>query len=164
MREVKSKLFFGGVPTEPYVKRLNEHFGELEADGRVIEHAELEPLVDAKKGSNAYKTRVDAWRRALWRTRQLVLDGRYAAGEGYKVLSPNEMVRHSTREAHSGRRRFERALAVASVAALDELDEEHRELQALALSSYSKVLTVDKETRKSIAAALRKREALPRPK
>lgn len=89
----KSKLYFGGIPTEPDVKRLEKRFG-APAPG-VIEHAEIEETIGQQRDSSRYRTVVAAWRRRLLREENIASAA--DPGVGIRILTEPERVDHAQR-------------------------------------------------------------------
>ena len=80
------KLYFGGVPTDPEVKRLAEAFGT--PDPGLIPYEQLEAVVDVTRETNRFRTILTRWRRRLLQEQNI-----YTAaiqGAGIKVLNEPE--------------------------------------------------------------------------
>ena len=107
----KTNLFFGGVPTAPDVKKLDEAIG-LPSEGMLIQYEKLESIIGCGRDASRYATVVHAWRKRLWNEHNLLLIA--VEGEGLKVANPAERVETAAKKAKHGKR----AIMVASVIAL----------------------------------------------
>lgn len=71
------KLFLGGVPVEPDVKKIETAVGTPE-EGKLIPYETIESILKLNRMSNRFKGVTDAWRRKLLRennVRMLCVDG-----------------------------------------------------------------------------------------
>lgn len=76
-----SKLFLGGIPTEGDVKLLLEAFPAIEA-GQLIPYDRVAEVIKVDRGTSRFKTVTAAWRRALNRTQNFVLEA--VSGQGFR--------------------------------------------------------------------------------
>jgi hypothetical protein len=82
------RLYFGGIPTEPEVKRLQERFG-TPAPG-LIPYADIEEALGHKRGVARFRTIVITWRARLLRESNVAT--RAEPSEGIRVLTEPERV------------------------------------------------------------------------
>lgn len=113
-----SRMFFAGMPTEPDVKKLREHFSEL-PEGLEIPHEEIETCIAAKRDQSRYRTIVTAWRKSLLNQNNVELGS--VAGVGYKVLTPGERLRHNYDGFQQGTRKQARSIRRVSIIPDDRL-------------------------------------------
>ncbi len=79
--------FFGGIPVEPDVKRLDEAFG-IPEEGAFLSHAQLAEIIGSPWKSSRYRTVLHVWRRKLLTNHNL--DTFIDPGRGMKILTPPE--------------------------------------------------------------------------
>ena len=105
-----------GRPVKPDVDKLMEHYGGVPRDGRVITHREVEKIIEETHGSHRYSGVTSSWRKRMESEQGITLDGRSAAGEGFRVLSAPDMVEFSSIEHKSARRKVAKAVRTAALA------------------------------------------------
>jgi len=81
-------VFFGGVPTEPDVRKLVDRFGTPEPG--IIAHEDVEAVLGHGRLTSRYRTVVWVWRRRLFR--QSNIDMIAEPGVGFRVLTSGERV------------------------------------------------------------------------
>ena len=141
-----SKLFLGGIPTTPDVKRLREAF-KLET-GLVIKHEDIEIIIECEWKTVRYRTITDAWRRDLFNQDNIVLDAVH--GVGFKVLSGPERVHKEYEGFKRGIRKQARSLRRASVIKDDTLSEFERKKRDHLLRLGAIAIHAGKEVSKKI--------------
>ena len=76
-----TKIFLGGVPTEPDVTALNEAFPVSELlPGKFIEDSQISAVINVSPRSSRFKTVLDRWRKVAEREHGMA--GRGAAWHG----------------------------------------------------------------------------------
>lgn len=149
--------------TDVDVRRLREHFRDLLPDGRLIEHGEIEKLIGVKRTRSYYRTATKAWRRSVFEEDRLYLDGRTALGRGFKVLTPDDMVRFANKRVREAGRILKRAVLVAAAPSDEALtDANARAYRARLLAAAQELATTHTETMKALTSALRRPTQLPR--
>lgn len=118
-----TKLFLGGVPTGPDVITLIDALGDL-MEGREIMHAEVEAILQIKRGSNRYRAVTEAWRRRELRESNIEIGALVSIG--FRVLNANERVTTNINSFQSGSRKQGRSLRRLGAVRDSELDEIHR--------------------------------------
>ena len=84
-------VFFGGIPTEPDIKRLRERWPEEEMKvGDVIKYEDLQKFLGLHKDSKRFRTVTHRWRRIVESETHIILGAE--TGVGFKVLSEPEKV------------------------------------------------------------------------
>jgi len=91
----EAKLFFGGLPTGPDVKKLIDEYGTPE-EGAFFKYDDLATKLDIPRSENRFITVTNAWRRELERENNLVIVA--IRGEGFRVLDAKGRLKDS--EAH----------------------------------------------------------------
>lgn len=90
------QLYFGGVPTEPDVKRILDKWG-VPTEGQTIGYDDIEALIHTPRTAHRFRTVTHAWRSQLLRAhnvRMLCVDGvGFCAGTPEQRL--NEVVDRS---------------------------------------------------------------------
>src|SRR5262245_53413982 len=94
----QAKPYFGGIPTEPDVRRLMDRFCAPEPG--VIPHEEIEKEIREESDSSRYRTIVSAWRRRLRREHNI--DTSAEPGHGIRILTEPERVDVSKRDLGRG--------------------------------------------------------------
>jgi len=83
----KDLVFNAGVPTAPDVAKLDAKWPEMN-EGDKISKADVATVIAEPVESHRFKTVVDAWRRKLYRERNIYLGA--VSGYGWKVLDRRE--------------------------------------------------------------------------
>lgn len=78
-----SKLFLGGIPTQGDVKLLMEAFPSIEP-GQLIGYERVAEVIKVEHGTGRFRTVTAAWRRALTRTQNFVLEA--VPGQGFRRM------------------------------------------------------------------------------
>ncbi|MCL4837861.1 MAG: hypothetical protein KJ058_07845 [Thermoanaerobaculia bacterium] len=86
-QQVTAKVFLGGLPVEPDVRRLEEKFGVPEV-GALLTHRQVEGALGEKYGSTRYRTVTKAWRQHLREENNVELKA--VPGIGFKCLGADE--------------------------------------------------------------------------
>jgi hypothetical protein len=125
--------------TDADVKLLMEQFADILPDGRLIAHETIEGVLALSRDQARYKTIMKHWRRNLFEEQRVWLDGRAAEGHGFKVLTPDEMVRYANREVRAIGRKLKRAILIAASPLDDEIDASNRLYRARLLSATEQI-------------------------
>jgi len=144
-----TKMFFGGVPVAPDVKKLLDHFG-IPTPG-FIAHEEVEPVLGVGRNQSRYRTVTRAWCDALWdkhNVRQIGCPG------GFKTLMPEERLDYGEYQRTKGVRRFEQAVKEVVTTPVSELDDQQKRRHTNLLSTTFKALSAAKEAQKEYGRAL----------
>lgn len=122
----KQKLFFGGVPTAPDVKRLLEHFGSPQP--RLITHEDVEAVLGITRHTSRYRSVTGAWRKLLEQEHNILVSG---APGGFQILTSPERIDHAMHQRTKGVRRLVRAMKEIVTVPVHELDDrdKHRHMQ-----------------------------------
>lgn len=84
-----SKLFLGGIPTAPDVKRIRETLGDL-PEGSEIPHSWIEEIINCKSDSSRYRSVTMVWRKTVLREQNIEIDA--VPGVGFRVLVGAERI------------------------------------------------------------------------
>lgn len=84
-----SKLFLGGIPTAPDVKKLREAIGEL-IEGRDIAHDEVRAILGLEPRSSRYRSVTTAWRREMLNEHNIEISA--IPSIGFRVLPQAEQL------------------------------------------------------------------------
>jgi hypothetical protein len=87
MTTKKTNLYFGGIPTDPDVKKLREAYPHPK-EGDLITYEETEKLLGVKKNQMRWRTITWRWRRLHEHETSQVIG--CEQGEGFKVLLNHE--------------------------------------------------------------------------
>ena len=115
---MKSKLFFGGIPTEPDVLRIMAAIHPEEGDE--ILHETVEDLIGCSRKSARYRTITAAWRNRMMRDHNVHIAALF--GKGFTVLRPTERVEYGIKRGISGVRTVRKGAYYAERAPSDQLD------------------------------------------
>ena len=146
-----------GRPVKPEVDKLLKKYAGVPRDGRVITHDEIsatigiEPEKDGKRFGH-YNAVIQSWRKKMRNEYGVILDGRSAVGEGYRVLRADDMVKHGESEHRAAYRKVGRAVQAAALAPDNELDEIGRMRRDHALLHMQTSLRSMKGSNKALAA------------
>ena len=145
------------------VNLLLERMSDLLPDGSVVQHAQIESLLSLRRGESRYKTVTNRWRRTIFDERGIYLDGMTAMGEGYRALTPDEMIRFANRRVRTTGRALKKALAIASAPRDDEItDGNLRAYRARLVGAVAEIAKMNTKALREIASALRPPKQLPR--
>ncbi len=114
-----AKVFFGGVPTEPDVKKLIGAYGSP-AEGTVLPYDELSEVLQLSRRSSRFRTVITAWRKQL--LKEYNLDSKARVGEGIVILTPEQRVEESGKNLLSSARQVRRGFVRASTVPTARLD------------------------------------------
>ena len=121
----KSKLYFGGMPTDIEVRKLNEKFPAKDLrEGDVITHDDIEDVTGLNRRINRYRTVTRRWRKLLERDHGIITG---CKPEGFKVMDDGEKVKLSSSKLRTSARMARRSYVVASKIDPSKLKYEERE-------------------------------------
>ena len=118
-----SKLFLGGIPTAPDVKKLREAFDGLEV-GAEISHQEVEEITDCDRKSSRYRSVTTAWRKEVLRELNVQIES--VPGEGFRILNATERLIHGHKRFSEGTRKQARSIRRVSMIPDKELTQIER--------------------------------------
>jgi|GraSoiStandDraft_4_1057263.scaffolds.fasta_scaffold146857_2 hypothetical protein len=145
------------------VQLLLGRFRNLLPDGRVLQHVEIEGLLQLTRTSSRYRTVTDKWRRVLFDEQHVFLDGRSAHGEGFTALTPDEMIRFANRRVRAVGKALHKAIKIIATPQPGDLtDNSLRIYQARLLVVTEQVLNTHKHALLDMTKALRPAPVLPR--
>lgn len=107
----RNLVFGAGVPTEPDVKALMQHYENVR-EGDIITHEDVSEILGQPVNSNRYLTVVGAFRRRLDRERNILLVA--VPKVGYRVADPDLRVNVAGGKHKSGLRAIRRGGEIAS--------------------------------------------------
>lgn len=158
-----NQRFIRNPSIEADVTLLLGRFRDLIPDGHLIAHEEIESLLKLSRKQSRYQTVTNRWRRVLLDEQRLFLDGRSALGTGFKVLTPDEMIRYSNRRVRAVGRVLRKAIQVASLPNPDELTSgQLRTYQARLMVAAEQVLGTHRRVLIDLTKALQPPRQLPR--
>lgn len=103
MNTGSGRVYFGGVPTEPDVKKLLERFDvEDMIPGHEIKYSEVSEVIGQPKEASRWRTVTTAWRRRLEKDRNIFIGCNpekkcfYVLSEGGKVGLSGSKLRSAT--------------------------------------------------------------------
>jgi hypothetical protein len=165
MKEVNpmSKTFHGGVPYIVDVNRLKEAFPVPSlSEGRVIQHAELERIVNANKGEQRYYGVINSWLAQMKNSNGIFMI--WEPSVGIKVLDPASILTHAENKTRQKIRQTGRAVNIygwVDRTRLDMLGQQRFDHQRHKVSVLKDALHV---AAKDLAVALAPIKSLPKPK
>lgn len=112
-----SKVFFGGIPTDMDVKKLNQAFGVPDA-GAEITHDQIEATLGMDRKTNRYKAVTLRWRASMLRDHNIELGPVH--GVGFKSLNSEERVSAGMAGMKSGSRKVLRSIKRADQVQTDD--------------------------------------------
>lgn len=131
MSKREAQEYFGGLPTDPEVRKLREHFGDMQKlRGTTISHEDIEKVIGVKREDNRYKTITNAWRKRIRKETGVEIRGDLAEviGIGFRVLTDGEQVTFSTDLRQRGAKRIRHShIALANTDEEKLTDEQKRE-------------------------------------
>jgi len=156
----RSGPFFGGIPTGPDVKKLEQKYGSPEPG--IIRHEDIEAVISEQRNSARYRCVVGAWRSRLLREDNIATKAEPAIG--IRILTEQERVDEAQRHLGLSARRVlrdHRWAMMIDASKLDELSLRKRDhlIRASAAMAESAATNV-----KALAAVLKAPAQLPRAK
>jgi len=140
---MNQKMFFGGVPTEPDIKKIKtEYPTNVLTPGKKIAYAEIERLIGVGKREHRFKTVTSQWRKEVEKEVNIIIG--CDPGEGFRVLNEPEKVDLSSSKTRSAGRAARRAYVVAARTDIKELDENDRKRLDHIMGVSSRVLAAAK--------------------
>ena len=151
----KHEPFFGGLPTGPDVRKLQEHFPDLESRlGITIPHEEIEKVLGLKRHETRYKVVVMAWRKRLAQDSngrvQIRGDLREVVGIGFRVLNDSEMVQFHSDLKRGMTRKGRRAYIVLANTDDAHLTDDEKRVRAHGLHAMKMIQTAMIESRRFV--------------
>lgn len=149
---------------EADVQVLRKRYTDLEPDGRVIRHDELEAVLGLSRTEARYRTVIAKWRKVLWDESQLYLDGMSAEGQGFRVLNGNQMVQHGNKRLRWAGRSIKTAVRVLATPRDDEITDPHaRNYRARALVVAEQLVVSHGRSMRELTTALKAPKQLRAP-
>lgn len=119
------QLYFGGLPTEPDIKKLREVFPESEMKpGKAIAYEEVSAIIKVPYGSSRFQAVTNQWRKVVEKETNIIIGTK--PGEAFVVLSESEKVGLSGDQLRKAGRRARRAWVVSQRIERTALTEEER--------------------------------------
>jgi hypothetical protein len=109
--EMNGRVFRGGVPYSVDVRRLTEAFPVASLiEGRVIQHADLELIVNAPRGTQRYYAVINSWRIQTKNSNGIFIA--WEPGTGIKILAPADVLDHAETKTRQKIRQTGRAIGI----------------------------------------------------
>jgi len=141
---------------EADVELLRKAFPNMEPEGQIIRHTELEALLKMRRSQSRYKTVTRKWRDLVFQETQCYLDGRTAEGQGFRVLNGDQMVRCGARKIRSAGKLTRQAVVVLAAPADGAIsDSNARSYRARVITLAEQIALAHEHGAKRIAAATR---------
>ena len=117
------KLYFGGIPTEPDIKKLEDVFG-TPTEGTRYQWSRLEEVLGCDRRSRRFGTIIWRWRKRLLAEHNIFM--RAIRGDGLEAANPTQRVVESAGRFRSGLRKVRRASTLAGSTDRSRLSPEDR--------------------------------------
>lgn len=125
-----TRIYLGGLPTAPIVKKLREAFDST-GPGEIISYQALADASGLKQKTSRFTTCLNAWRGEI--RRQLNIETIAVAGEGIKLLAEGERADNSARTLKRGSRRVVKSYKQAAAIDTRKLTEEEKRVAGICL-------------------------------
>jgi hypothetical protein len=126
MSEGKGTVFFGGIPTEPDVKKLINTFDVRKmTPGCTIEYSEVAEVIEQKKDSSRWRTVTSSWRKRLEKDHGIFLDCD-SVKQAFCVLSEGGKVGLSGRKLRSAVSAARRSYIISGQVDVKQLNEDEK--------------------------------------
>jgi len=142
METTKGELRFGGVPTDPDIKRIRDRWPDSDlAPGQSIACDDVATVLGLPKTSHRFQTVTARWRKLVERGPTALVIGR-RDGE-FRVLAPGQVVNANERDFRGGFKRFRRG-SIRGVRSVDvsQLSDDEKKRHDLHAKLAGKVLAV----------------------
>lgn len=108
----ESELYFGGLPTEPDIKKIREFYPDQSLKvGDVIAYNDIAEILGVPYGSSRFKTVTDRWRKVFEKDSGKVLD--CEKGVGFRVNHDSQNLDLSGKKLRTATRMARRSYIVA---------------------------------------------------
>lgn len=155
----KQRLFLGGLPTEPDVRKLIDAFPRLEP-GAEISHAEIAKVIGVDRDSDRYRTVTNAWRRLLKKDHNVRLKA--LPGVGFKSIDGMERVIDNMHGFTQGARKIRKAADDVRRVEIGKLSQEQQRVAEHTLRHMEATVDHLQKTSKAIAIEFKPQAQLPR--
>lgn len=155
----ESKLFFGGVPTAPDVRKMIDVVLAL-APGHTVTYEALSAQIEVSEESSRFQTVLRACRRELEQAHNVATEA--VRGVGIRRLPEDERAAQGAKTFRGGVRRVKRSVEQVSAIKTELLDENQRAMATHVRRVVAAAYTGLQESRVELAAALKPPKTLPR--
>jgi hypothetical protein len=132
-------LFFGGLPTDIELQRLEEAYPVSEMQiGQEISYSQVEKIINLDWKSARFRSVTCRWMKKIRNSTGMVLKrmrGEYA----FKVLSENEKVDESVQRQIEGKNKFLKSFKLLSCTNKQSLDDDHKAIYHFNMEKLGKV-------------------------
>lgn len=144
-----SKLFLGGVPTAPDVKKLRKAFPEL-VDGQDISHEEVESVLNMDSRSSRYRSVTTAWRKEMLNEENIEVSA--VAGVGFRCLTGPERLSTNIKGFRAGTRKQGKSIRRVTMVPAEKLGEQDQAKQLHLMRLGSQIVQQAASVMKQIEA------------
>lgn len=155
----KHGLFFGGVPTEPDVRRLLSAFANIKA-GDEIAHADVAKAIGAEPTTARYRSVTSAWRKHLLKVNNLRLST--VIGAGFRVLDGMERIADDIKRYGRGAKQIRKAADDVRSVEIGKLDQSQQRVAEHVLRHMETTADHLRKASKEIAIEFKPQDQLPR--
>jgi len=121
----KVSLCFGGVPTDPDVKRIRERWPDTELkEGDTISYEDVEETIGSARLDTRFQSVTTRWRRLVFKETGKLLECN--PNVGFVVASNGEKLNHGQRKLRSAFKAVRRSAEVTETIDRDKLDNEEK--------------------------------------
>lgn len=121
-----SKLFFGGIPTAPDVKKLREAFPRIE-DGTDFTHEQIQAVIGLHPKSARYRGVTLAWRKEMLKDHNIEIAA--VAAVGFRALTGPERIESNIKGFKHGARKQGKHLRRVGMVPSETLAPSYRDKQ-----------------------------------
>lgn len=136
-----SKMFYGGVPQDPDVRKLRESYPESRLEqGQIIPYSEVESILQERQNTNRYRSVTNKWRKQVEEETGVMIG--VERGEGFKVLQENEKLDLSSSKLRTAKRASRRAYEVGSLVEPSRLTEDEKKKLDFNTNKAAKIMAL----------------------
>lgn len=133
--------YFGGIPTEPDVKKIRETYPEEDLEiGEIVKYEEIEKLINVNRKSHRFKGVTNHWRKAVFDEKNILIAAE--RGIGFKKLSEGEKVGQTSLHLRKAGRAVNRSYVIIGKIDTRQLSEEQRRQLDHNQTISSKILSI----------------------
>lgn len=158
---MKPPQLVNGIPYGPDIRKLEEVYPNPEED-QILNHKDLEALLQLGQKTQRYYGVINAWRRRLRNDRNI--DSEWVHGVGLKFLNPADRLKESERNIKQGIRHTGRGVRRLAITPRDRLDTIGQARYDHALLVASKLTQAGRDAKRELAIDLAPVKSLPKPK
>ena len=134
------KVFFGGVPTEPDIKKIREVFPDTKLEeGDRIPYRKISDVISEEYNTSRWRTVTMQWRKKVEKDTGIII-GADGDERAFYVMSNPEKVGLMRQKLRSASRFARRTYTISAVVDVTKINEEDRKMHEFCQSRSAKII------------------------